>query len=323
MIHQVPYIYFDGPEAELKYIDHKNKLYPTVDPTVFRERQDLIEPGLKNNIEIDVVVNTKWHNAYFHYLEVILCIWAVQQEFNPSLNIKNIYIGNNYSGDSAQRFQSVILNALFPEANFVTECSTPERAFIYIDRHLRYDKNVMLHSVFDMARRHSTSFKKRVQSALNIVPRIKGDRSLNIIYATRLNVKQRILAPQVEQILLEVAQSYGSVMPIDFGRLHIKDQIRISQQADIIIGGQGSNMANLIWLPDWGSALELRLPDTQVYDMQSMAEIFNIDYLGLMGNEIIPSHYYKAGERGDNTRHFEEINEGLLRRCFNILTGRK
>jgi Glycosyltransferase 61 len=321
MIHQIPFIYFDGSHKEVRYALHNNRLYPTIHYSNFIKYSDQIESRLKHDSEIDIVVNTRWHNAYFHYLEVVLCIWAIQQEYNPHVKIKNIHIGSNYSLNKTQNLQSNILDCLFPEARFADDCQVPSKPFIYIDRHLPYDKNVMLHSVFDLAQRHSKSFKEAVLSRWRIISKLKGGGPLNIVYAIRSGVKQRMLLPEVEDILLESAGSYGSVTSVDFGTLSIKDQIRISQQSDMIIGGQGSNMTNLIWLPEWGSALELRLPCTQVYDMQSMAEIFNISYLGLMGHEIIPSYYYKTGARGDNTRHFTEIDKDLLKRCFDVLTS--
>lgn len=275
-----------SPSFPARYVEHAAI-------TVSEERKILVSPTTApargaDGSTITYVVKDPLARHYFHFLEVVIWIYALQQEYFPSIAVENILFEDpEWNKIDPNIAQSDILASLFEDANTLSaeECGRIDaRHCVVIDRALdRSPINKFCEPSLGFSWKWVPRMQAEILDGLGLRRR-DGGAAPRIVYARQ--EPPRHLLPEIEEPLLLLLARHGEIMPVDLSAKPLREQMAIAAGADIMIGVYGGGLANALWLAPGATLIEIFPPGVHHYDHQVICEMLGLRYFGLEGDII-------------------------------------
>jgi hypothetical protein len=266
---------------------------------------------------------------YFHFTELLLGIFAIQQEHLGGMPVSRFVFGaQSWNNPRQNRVQQYLIECLYGDVEIWQENANLRTLnnILYVDRSLAKTRiNKVLEPLLKDARKWGRMFCDRVRAAVQAPSRSppRQCQELRVCYAHR--PPPRAFADADRAKLLDILSGrFGSVEEVDFGGLAWREQVRRSAETDILIGIHGNALTNLLWLPPHASVIELFPHGTHHYDYQLMAEVAGLTYFGL---EAVDGGYvFREGARfGPNYGRVDvplsQVPEGRLSEVIDLIVG--
>jgi len=245
------------------------------------------------------VITDDMGQHYFHFLESIIWLWAVQHEFLGGEAPARIVFTHAWDNRKQNRVQQGVLGALYPGVPILDADADWPADF---DNVLIYDRdeaetylNKVLEPAMGFARPHVMHMTQRVREALDV-----ADEPGNVprfLHVPRPPARR--FEPAVQAALLAFLQPRGRLTEVDFANLTWKQQVRLSATHDVLLGVHGNGLTNMLWMRPGSLVLEFFPAGVHHYDYQFFAELCGHDYFGFEGDNIFPAH----GRFGDCYGH--------------------
>lgn len=261
-----------------------------------------------------IIHDIEYINHYFHFVEMMIGIWAVYNEYLAGNPVDRIIFTNPHWNNIKQHgVQRQILDICFPGA-CIDDPSTLEEGgierVVFLDRSRAVTTiNKFLEPLLPLARRWTPSFVGRIRRHLGAPSCATHAR--RALYTPRL--PPRRLAPALEDALLDRCAGAGlAVEQADYAALDWPDQVRLTAGCNVMIGVHGNGLTNLLWLPPGAFVLEIFVAGAHHYDYQLFAELAGHTYFGVEGREggyVFREHARFGGAYGDGPANNQEIPE--------------
>lgn len=281
-----------SPSFPARYVEHAAI-------TVSEERKILVSPTTApargaDGSTITYVVKDPLARHYFHFLEVVIWIYALQQEYFPSIAVENILFEDpEWNKIDPNIAQSDILASLFEDANTLSaeECGRIDaRHCVVIDRALdRSPINKFCEPSLGFSWKWVPRMQAKILAGLTLRRRGAHERT-RILYVR--NEPPRHLLPDLEERLLLTLARFGEIEPVDLAGRRLREQMELAIEADIMVGVHGIGLNNALWLPPGATVIELFPPGVHHYDHQIICEMLGLPYFGLEGDIL-----YRDGSR--------------------------
>jgi len=235
--------------------------------------------------DVSVFVVDDFFLHYFHFIETLLTLYAVQHEFFPAATVRRLYIRLKvWSNPRQANVQERLFGLLYPDLDIVTDPGPTqifEEHLIVIDRMRAHTPlNKMIEPILFLVAKWSAALRAEIYRALDIAPRpnqLGRDRP-RILYVRR--DPPRCLTQEAETAMLGLLSARTDIATVDFTGMDWEDQVRAAADADIILGVHGNGLTNALWLPPHGTVIELFPDHVHHYDYQMLAEAMGLDYFG-------------------------------------------
>ena len=278
--------------------------------------------NISNTFESGIKLDS-WHiNHYFHFIEVLLGIWAHSQKMNK---IQAIISPEKLNDPFAE-----LLKIAFPNSKvidnkncFIQECMIVDR----FEKDLGIEKvnlNKMLSNSLKICNENYEKLKKIFFKHFNIIEKKppKNIKELKCIFVMR-NSPRNLSNHENFINYLEKKNNIQAEI-VWFEKLSLKDQMALVANTDILIGVHGNGLTNLLWLPEHGATVEI-FGNYHHYDYQILSEIAGTEYFGFL-NDIKEDIIFTKGTRfkdaiGSTNRPVVNLKLELFEKGFNnILT---
>jgi Glycosyltransferase 61 len=280
-----------------------------------------------------VVRDPQYIAHYFHFMEILIGLFAFQMQYLGHLNVERIIFGTQEWNNPAQNeVQMNLVRAVYGDVEILDGASyldgVPSFANVLcIDRDRAVTRiNKFLEQLVPEARIWTPELRRRVHRATQAPVRqaAKPARTIRFSYIHRKPV--RTLTEPVRARLFEIAREHFDVVgEIDFASISWQEQVKHVAQLDVLVGVHGNGLTNLLWLPPHAVVIEIFQRGLHTYDYQMMAEVAGITYFGIEGAE--QGHIYREWNRlhrpdGDINRSVDYLPEAALHNIFDIIEDR-
>jgi hypothetical protein len=241
--------------------------------------------------EVSVFILDDFFPHYFHFIETLLTLYAVQHEFFPEATLQRLYIRlKDWNNPRQADVQQHLLGHLYPDLEIITDPGpTPvfEEHLIQIDRMRAHTPlNKMIEPILFLVAKWSPALRSDIYRALDIVPRPNRlDRNRPKLLYVRRDPPRR-LTPEAETAMLGFLAGRAEIVTVDFTGMSWADQVRVSADADIMVGVHGNGLTNAMWLPPQGTVIEIFPDRAHHYDYQMLSEAMGLDYFGFERDTI-------------------------------------
>jgi len=246
-----------------------------------------------NKYETGIKLDT-WHlNHYFHFIEVLLGIWAHSKKFKKiDIIFSSIKLDSHFEELLKVAFPNSIIS--YSDNFFIKNCIVVDR-FAKVSNLEKINLNKMLENSINLCTQHFESFKKKVLDNYKFQSKKAPTtiEKLNLTYVMR-NPPRTI--KNVEKFF-EFLNKKFRINPkcVWLEKMTIKDQILLMCNTDILVGVHGNGLTNLLWLPNTGAVIEI-FGNYHHYDYQILSEISGVEYFGFL-NDIKDRVIFKNGTR--------------------------
>lgn len=265
---------------------------------------------------VTIIIND--HNYmyhYFHFMEVLLALWAFEKHFLQEGRIGRILLTSpHWTNPRQHHIQRALMALLFPGVRIDTPSAFQPEIIdnvVLIDRNLAVTAiNKFLEPVQWLAGLFTPSLVDTVFRGLGVSPRsavstlADGPRALYV----RRSPPRRLSDAAEAELLARLPELGMRVDVIDYAALSWEDQIRSTAGYDALIGVHGNGLTNLLWLPAHAGVLEIFPAGAHHYDYQLMAELKHLAYVGIEG-KVGGFVYRDFSRHGDAHGHGPECND--------------
>lgn len=265
---------------------------------------------------VTVIIND--HNYmyhYFHFMEVLLALWAFEKRFLEEGRIGRILLTSpHWTNPRQHHIQRALMALLYPEVRIDTPPDFKPESIdhvVLIDRNLavttinkflepvQWLASLSTPSLVDMVfRKLGVSFRSAVSALAD------GPRALYV----RRPPPRRLSDAAEAELLTRLPELGMRVDMIDYAALSWEDQIRTTAGYDALIGVHGNGLTNLLWLPAHAGVLEIFPAGAHHYDYQLMAELKHVAYVGIEG-KVGGCVYRDFSRHGDAHGHGPDCND--------------
>lgn len=306
-----------GPDddADLGEANLPVKFFRNVRLILDEKGQPTISPGsgvelpleqLKHYDSVDVVFrDNKIMYHYFHFMELMIVLAAIQLRFGGKISVRSAYVGLQHWNNAAQNNAQRSILKIIQRPKYIVEDFNDTRpisdAALVIDRWghpqpLRYNKFV--EPVMSFASPYLAEVRSQVwRSTGSLMREAHWSR---VAYVRRNGI--RSLLPDVEARMLDLLSPLH-VEVVDFAQMTLTQQIRYAFGSNAMIGVHGNGLTNSFWMRSRSHLLELFPKDFHTYDYQFNAELAQLRYVGLEARETGGYVFTNAVRTGSHYGH--------------------
>ena len=143
-------------------------------------------------------------------------------------------------------------------------------------------------------------FSQRVFDFYNIAPIPNSDKekSLNLTFIDRKN-KRKLVNQDLYIERLKSELPHVNIKVVDFAKLAFKEQLRIVQSTDILIGVHGAGLTHEMFLQPGSTVVEILPPNIHHKGFRNLANQMGHRYFSTHGTRIIPSSEHSNWQEED------------------------
>ena len=238
---------------------------------------------------------------YFHLMESLVWLWAVQHEFLGGRPPTRVVLSIAWDDPRQYGIGRAVMAALYPAVELLDPNSPcwPRRLDRVLIIHRSWAQmrlNKYLEAAMGFATPHVRGMATVVRRALQAH---EGPRRLsNVLYVTR--PPPRCLAADQEANLVYALRRLGGCSVIDFAALPWAQQVRQAAAHDVIVSVHGNGLTNALWMRPGSLLIELFPPGMRALDYQFTAELCGLHYVGIAGGRTFVN--------GDRTPQFGDAH---------------
>jgi hypothetical protein len=295
----------DGKPHQITYYEHGTV---TIDdagiPTISNYRlgnREAVKRLINERGKITLLIaHHNFVKHYFHFLEIILAVYAFIHEHLGNSTIGNIVIGSqDLTSYNNNDVQPDLIHALLPGSVVLRFLPSSDLGMI---------RDILGYGTSGSRSPLNKAMQEDVHTIARWMPEIVSDllkylqipltretvsyntgsagylARVNVVYAKRGGARR--LSDGVESWLIRTFDEFGAaVETVDFGALRFVDQVKIARNCDILFGAHGNNLSNLVWMRPGSAVCEFFPAEYHTYDYQMLAEVADVQYLGIEGRE--------------------------------------